>query len=321
MCRYIVTGGCGFIGFHLCKELLEKGNYVYCVDNLNNYYDINLKLARLNILKKYKNFRFSRIDIQDYSKIFNLVKKFKPDKIIHLAAQAGVRYSIDNPRDYLNSNIVGFFNILEVCKNFKLPLVYASSSSVYGNNKIKKFNENLNTDKPVSFYAATKKSNEVLAHSYHELYNIPIVGLRFFTVYGPYGRPDMALFKFTKNILEKKEIEVYNNGNMFRDFTYIDDIIQGILGSISYLDKNSSHDVFNLGRGKSEKIIKFIKLIEKECNIKAKIKFKPIQNGDVLKTSCNISFSKKKIKFNPKINLEEGIFNFVTWFKEFYRYS
>jgi UDP-glucuronate 4-epimerase len=319
MTKFLITGGCGFIGFHLSKKLLDQGNTILCLDNLNEYYDIKLKLARLKILKKYKNFKFKKIDVKDYESFFNLTRKFNPDKIIHLAAQAGVRYSIENPREYLDSNIIGFFNVIEICKNFNKPLIYASSSSVYGDKKEKKFKEDLRTDHPVSFYAATKKSNEILAYSYSKIYDLPITGLRFFTVYGPMGRPDMALFKFTKNILEDKEIEVYNNGEMYRDFTYIDDIVDGLIGAINY--KNNSHIIFNLGRGKSEKITNFIKIIEKNCNKKARLKLHPIQKGDVHKTSCDISFSRKKIKFNPKINLDEGIAKFVDWFKKFYKYN
>jgi UDP-glucuronate 4-epimerase len=320
MAKFFITGGCGFIGFHLCKKLLENNHTVYTVDNLNNYYDVNLKKYRLGILKKYVNFQFKKIDIIDKKKLIDSVNNFNPDKIVHLAAQAGVRYSVSNPEDYLNSNIVGFFNVLEVCKIFSIPLLYASSSSVYGNNSSKKFKENLNTDKPISFYAATKKSNEILAHSYSEVYSLPMIGLRFFTVYGPLGRPDMALFKFTKSILDNKEIEVYNNGIMYRDFTYIDDIIEGILNASAYIDNHLGHEIFNLGRGKSEKIIKFIKIIEKNCGIKAKIEFKPIQTGDVFKTSSDISNSIKKLNFNPKTNIEDGISNFIDWFKDFYGY-
>jgi UDP-glucuronate 4-epimerase len=333
--RVLVTGYAGFIGFHICKKLIKEKHHIIGIDNFNKYYDPRLKKSRHSKLikfycetkkKEYKDITsyveflnngnaLVKEDIKDYKILKQLVENYKPDRVLHLAAQAGVRYSLEAPFVYSESNLTGFMNILEICRNYNLPLVYASSSSVYGEKKEEKFKETLNTDEPVSLYAATKKANEVMAYSYSKLYDIPMTGLRFFTVYGPYGRPDMAIFKFTEKILKGETIDVYNSGNMFRDFTYIDDIVEG---TYSALKKVKNHKIYNLGFGNTRKLIDFVKIIESNCGKKAKINFLPVQGGDVLKTSADISKAKKDLNFNPKTPLEEGVKNFVDWYKEYY---
>jgi len=318
----LITGVAGFIGYSVAKRLLDLGYKVIGIDNINDYYDVSLKEYRLKILNYYgDSFCFYKIDISNKSSLSDIFIAHRPEKIIHLAAQAGVRYSITNPEVYISTNIVGFANILEIARNQFIPMIYASSSSVYGNDNLADcFGENHETSKAISLYAATKKSNEVMAYSYASLFKLPLIGLRFFTVYGPLGRPDMALFKFTKNILSGEKIDVYNNGEMYRDFTYIDDIVDGVLSSINF-DLSSyeiPHEIFNLGCGNTRKLIDFVKFIELYCDKEADINPMPLQAGDVLKTSADISKAKRLLNFNPKINIEDGLQRFVQWFKTFY---
>ena len=320
--KILITGCSGFIGFHLSNFLLKKKIKVHGIDNLNNYYDTNLKKDRLKILKQHKNFFFYKFDLINKSKLNKTLKNNKIQIIIHLAAQAGVRYSIDNPQTYFKNNLEVFFNILEVSKLNKIKhLIFASTSSVYGENSNFPLNENEDTSKPLSFYAATKKSNEVLAYSYSSIFKLPCTALRFFTVYGPYGRPDMALFKFTKNILENKKIELYNNGNHKRDFTYVDDIVQGIDSIIKKPNKNKiPFNVFNIGKGNSRKLKDYLTLIEKKIGKKAKIKKLPLQKGDIIKTHSDIKLLKKSTGYKPQIEIEEGITNFIEWFIKYYKF-
>ena len=269
--KILVTGCAGFIGMHLSKALLEQGYDVIGVDNLNDYYDVKLKLHRLEQLENNESFIFKKIDIVEIKNLDKVFKKYSPDKVVNLAAQAGVRYSLKNPNSYIQSNILGFMNVLECCRhNCVKGLIYASSSSVYGGNEKIPFSENDNVDKPVSIYAASKKANELMANSYSHLFNLNTTGLRFFTVYGPWGRPDMAIYIFTKKIIKNEPIEVFNNGNMMRDFTYIDDIISGIISSI---ENNYHCEVFNLGNNKSEDLMEVVKLIEKKINKKSNNRF------------------------------------------------
>ncbi len=314
--KILITGTAGFIGFHLAKKLIiNKKNKVYGIDNFNNYYDVKIKNERNKILKKNNNFIFKKLDITNSKKLNKYVKLIKPEIIVHLAAQAGVRYSIDNPETYLKNNINGFFNILEISKILKINhLVFASTSSVYGSNKSFPLKESYNTDNPLSFYAATKKSNEVMAHSYSNIYKIPITGLRFFTVYGPFGRPDMSLYKFSQKIIKEKKIDLFNNGKHVRDFTYIDDIISGIMKVISSPPKKKiPYEIYNLGNGKPRRLLDFLGLIEKYIYKKAEIKNKPLQPGDVIKTHADISKMKKKFKYNPQTDIDEGIRKFSKW--------
>lgn len=313
----IITGAAGFIGFHTTLALLKKKINVYGIDDLNPYYDVHLKKDRLAILKKYENFHFLKKKIED-KRIHSFFKKKDIDVIINLAAQAGVRHSLKNPYVYVESNVLGQVNMLELAKNVEAKkFIYASSSSVYGGNKKMPFSVSQRVDNPISLYAATKKSSELVAECYSHLFNIKCIGLRFFTVYGPWGRPDMATFIFTKNILEGKTIQIFNYGKMERDFTYIDDIVQGILGA---LKKNiSNHKVYNLGNSNSEVLLKFVELIEKTLNKKAQKKLLPIQPGDVSKTFADITESKKDLKFSPKTKISEGIPKFISWYKDYYR--
>ena len=313
----IITGAAGFIGFHTTLALLKKKINVYGIDDLNPYYDVRLKKDRLAILKKYENFHFLKKKIED-KRIHSFFKKKNIDVIINLAAQAGVRHSLKNPYVYVESNVLGQVNMLELAKNVEAKkFIYASSSSVYGGNKKMPFSVSQRVDNPISLYAATKKSSELIAECYSHLFNIKCIGLRFFTVYGPWGRPDMATFIFTKNILEGKTIQIFNYGKMERDFTYIDDIVQGILGS---LKKNiSNHKVYNLGNSNPEVLLEFVELIEKTLNKKAQKKLLPIQPGDVSKTFADITESKKDLKFSPKTKISEGIPKFISWYKDYYR--
>ena len=333
--KILITGSSGFIGFNISQKLLEKGRKVHGYDSMNNYYDLRLKKHRLNILKKYKNFSFTKGNIENKKKLEKTFKNFKPDIVIHLAAQAGVRYSIENPEVYLNSNIVGTFNIIELAKKIKPKhLIIGSSSSVYGANKKMPFKEIDKTDHQISFYAATKKSTESLAHTYSSLWKLPITMLRFFTVYGPWGRPDMALFLFTKAILEKKQIQVYNNGDMIRDFTYIDDIILSLVKVINKPplpnkdfntdnpDPSSSwapYRVFNIGNSNPIKLMDYIVAIEDKLGMKAEKQFMPIQPGDVPATISETSKLENWIGFKPNTSIEKGISSFVDWYKEFYK--
>jgi len=334
--KILITGAAGFIGFHLSKRLLEKKHYIYGLDNINNYYDTNLKKKRISLLKKLsaKKFKFIKLDLKNKKKLDELFVKFKFDIVVNLAAQAGVRYSIENPKNYLQNNIDTFLNILECSRKQNIKhLIYASTSSVYGLDSLMPFKEDRGSNHPTHIYAATKKCNELMAHSYSHLFNLPTTGLRFFTVYGPWGRPDMALFKFTKNILNEKNIEVYNYGKHARDFTYIDDITQGIVGILKKIPKKNSkfenkkldiskssapYRILNIGRGKKIKLMTYIKLLEKELNIKAKIKFLPKQKGDVQETFSNIKKIKMLGGYNPKTDVTKGIKNFVKWYKEYY---
>tara|TARA_X000000950_G_scaffold120865_1_gene151543 strand:+ start:6276 stop:7244 length:969 start_codon:yes stop_codon:yes gene_type:complete len=317
----LVTGAAGFIGYHLTKRILNKNNKVIGIDNINNYYDINLKKNRIKDLKKNKKFEFYKTDLSEYKKLYNIVKKNKIKIIIHLAAQAGVRYSIKNPRSYLKSNLEGFFNILEIARHNKIEhLIYASTSSVYGDTKKFPVSENDETDHPLSFYAATKKSNEVMAHSYSYIYKLPTTGVRFFTVYGPYGRPDMALFKFTKNIIKKLPIELFNKGNHFRDFTYVDDIVDGVYSLLKKQSKKTiPYQIFNIGNGNPKKLVDYLKHIENNLNRTSKIKKLPLQIGDIVKTHSNIKKLKKYTGYNPKININIGIAKFIEWYKDYYK--
>ena len=316
--NFLISGSAGFIGFHLSEFLLKKKHNVYGVDDLNSYYDVKLKKSRLDILKKYKNFVFFRRKIEDI-KIVKFFKKKKIDIIINLAAQAGVRYSLENPYVYINSNILGQVNMLELAKELKIKkYIYASSSSVYGGNKSLPFSVKDRVDNPISLYAASKKSTELIAEYYSHLYKISSIGLRFFTVYGPWGRPDMATFIFTKNIINGKPINIFNYGKMKRDFTYVDDIISGIYGSINFKMKKL-HKVYNLGNSKPESLLEFIKIIEKNLNKKAKKNYLSLQPGDVPATFAEISESTRDLKFLPKIKINDGIPRFIEWFKKYYK--
>jgi len=314
--KILVTGAAGFIGFHLSKSLLDDGYNVLGIDNVNDYYDPKLKWARLDILKKYKNFNFKRIDISDRDTLTTAFEKFKPQKVVNLAAQAGVRYSLTNPYAYMESNLVGLLNIIELCRHNNVEgLIYASSSSVYGGNEKIPFSIEDRVDNPISLYAATKKANELIANSYSHLYGLHTTGLRFFTVYGPWGRPDMAMFIFTRKILAEEPIPVFNNGNMKRDFTYIDDIVSGTRAAI---DKNYQCEIFNLGIHKSEQLLDMISLIEKKLGKIAEIKFLPMQPGDVKESFADIQYSFEKLGFEPKTSIEEGISLFISWYKEYF---
>ena len=331
--KLFITGSSGFIGFHVAKRYLDKGFKVYGFDSMNNYYDVKLKRSRLNILKKYKNFFFTKGNLENQKKLNSSINKFKPSIIIHLAAQAGVRYSIENPKIYLNSNIIGTFNVIECAKKLKIKhLIIGSSSSVYGANKKFPFQEIDKTDRQISFYAATKKSTENIAHSYSNLWRIPITVLRFFTVYGPWGRPDMAYFKFTKNILRGKKIDVYNKGKMYRDYTYIDDIVDGIVkltnkipklnSSKKYKNDSISHvapiRTLNIGNTKKVLLSDFISAIEKSLNKKAVKRFLPMQKGDVYSTLSDSSLLRRITGYNPKTKYKDGIKKFLNWYLDYY---
>jgi len=310
----LVTGGAGFIGFHVAKALLGRGDNVVIIDNFNDYYDVKLKEARIKELGKHDNLDVIKADISDYDTMNIIFKKHKFNKICHLAAQAGVRYSLENPLAYEKSNILGTLVMLEMAKKYNVKyFVFASSSSIYGNNKKTPFSEEDNVDYPVSLYAATKKSSELLAYTYHHLYSLNCTGLRFFTVYGPWGRPDMAYFKFTKAILEDKPIDVYNYGKMKRDFTYISDITDGILAAI---DNPFPYEIINLGNNKPIELSYFIECIENALKKKAKKNMMPMQPGDVKITYANIKKAEKLLNYKPKVKIEEGINRFVGWYKE-----
>ena len=314
--KILVTGSAGFIGYHLSKSLLDDKHEVLGIDNINDYYDPKLKVDRLNRLKNYDNFLFEKVDLVDKENLNSIFKKFSPQIVVNLAAQAGVRYSIENPYAYLDSNLTGFLNLIELCRHQQVEgLIYASSSSVYGGNKKIPFSEEDRCDKPLALYGATKKANELIAHSYSHLYNLHTTGLRFFTVYGEWGRPDMAMFIFTNCIENNKPIKVFNNGNMKRDFTYVEDIISGIKSAIG---KNYNNRVFNLGNNKSEKLMNMISLIEKEIGKKAQIDFLPMQPGDVKESFADITNSKKYLNYEPKISIDEGIPKFIKWYKDYY---
>ena len=320
--KILVTGCAGFIGYHLTKKILLNKKYkVFGIDNINNYYDIRLKKERLKILKENKSFKFFKIDLSNNNLLKSNFKKYRYNIVINLAAQAGVRFSIKNSKSYFDSNILGFYNLIELSKTIKVKhFIFASTSSVYGNSKKFPLLESFETDKPLSFYAASKKCNEVMAYSYSNIFKLPCTGLRFFTVYGPYGRPDMSLFKFTKSILKNDQLELYNNGHHIRDFTYIDDVINYIDSLILNVPKKEiPYDVYNIGSDKPNKLKLFLNLIEKSLKLKAKIKYTKMQKGDVYKTHANISKIIKLTKIKPNTNLKTGIDNFINWYKIFYR--
>lgn len=331
----LVTGAAGFIGFHLSKKLCSLGYAVTGIDNLNDYYEVSLKESRLAILKSIPGFTFHKLELTDKKGIDTLFDKSKFKYVVNLAAQAGVRYSLTNPYAYLESNLHGFLNILEACRYNKVEhLIYASSSSVYGANKNMPFSVHHNVDHPISLYAATKKSNELMAHTYSALYNLPTTGLRFFTVYGPYGRPDMALFIFTKAILEGKPIDVFNHGKMKRDFTFIDDIVEGVVRLIPTVPKADSswngtkpdaassfapYRLYNIGNNSPVELLRFIEVIEENLGKKAVKNLLPIQEGDVPETFADVDALTEAVGFKPSTSIEEGISKFVTWYKEYYK--
>jgi len=319
----LITGAAGFIGFHLSKRLLERGVAVLGFDNLNDYYDVNLKLDRLEILKKNKKFTFVEGDLADNESVTKLFAAYRPEIVVNLAAQAGVRHSIENPRAYMDSNITGFFNMLEACRNYPVKhLLYASSSSVYGNQEKTPFSVNDNVDNPISLYAATKKSNELMAYAYSHLYDIPATGLRFFTVYGPYGRPDMAYFSFTKKIINGEPIKIFNNGDMYRDFTYIDDITQCIENMLLCPPKrenaNPPYKLYNIGNNKPERLMHFVETLEKIIGKKAQKEFLPMQPGDVYQTYADVSGLTDDFDFKPDTTIEVGLQKFVDWYGNYY---
>ena len=318
----LVTGVAGFIGFHLANQLLKKGNNVLGIDNLSKYYDVNLKKNRLKILDSFKKFNFDNIDISDYKKLKKCFKENDVSIVCHLAAQAGVRYSLNNPMEYINANLVGHANVLENCRQYNIKnLIYASSSSVYGGNIKVPFSEFDKVDSPVSLYAATKRSDELLSFSYSHLYGINTIGLRFFTVYGPWGRPDMATWIFTKNIIEGKPIEVFNYGKMKRDFTYIDDIISGTISILESFSKNNAKPlakVYNIGNNNPVNLMKFIKIIEENLDKKAKKIMLPLQSGDVVETYADISNIQAEYNFFPSTPITKGIPLFIKWYREYH---
>ncbi len=317
--KILVTGSAGFIGFHLAKFLLERGDEIVGFDNFNPYYNVKLKENRNKILENYSTYRCIRTDISETSLMEKIFKEEKFDLVCHLAAQAGVRYSIDHPYAYGTSNIIGFLNILEGCRHCNIKrLVYASSSSVYGGNTKLPFSEKDSVDTPISLYAVSKKSNELMAHCYTHLYGLQTIGLRFFTVYGPWGRPDMALWLFTEAILNDKPIKVFNNGDMYRDFTYIDDVVKGV---VSAVDKNDldKYEILNLGNNNSEKLMDLIGIIEKSIGKIADKQFLPMQPGDVKATYADIEISRKKLGFMPETKIESGVPKFIDWYREYIR--
>jgi UDP-glucuronate 4-epimerase len=335
--KILVTGAAGFIGYHLVKRLIDRNDEVVGLDNINEYYDVDLKYARLSecgIFKKdvttgkvirsqsYSGYSFIRTGLEDKEVITDLFKNEKFDRVCNLAAQAGVRYSLLNPQSYVNSNITGFLNILEACRHFPVQhLVYASSSSVYGSNTKMPLSTSDRTDNPVSLYAATKKSNELMAHAYSHLFGIPSTGLRFFTVYGPWGRPDMAAFLFTKAILEGKPIQIYNNGEMFRDFTYVDDIVEGVIRVIDAAPSgvNPAAAIYNIGNSNPVKLTDFIDAIENALGRKAMKEFLPMQPGDVFKTFADVTDLDARFGYHPSTTVNEGVKRFIDWYQEFHR--
>ncbi len=319
--RVLVTGAAGFIGMHVAERLLARGDEVVGIDNLNDYYDVGLKRSRLARLEPQKGFRFEKLDVADAAAMGALFAAGGFDHVVHLAAQAGVRYSLENPAAYVHSNVVGFLNVLEGCRGLKVRhLVYASSSSVYGGNTRMPFSERDSVDRPISMYAATKKADELMAHTYSHLHGLPATGLRFFTVYGPWGRPDMALFLFTRAILEGRPIKVFNDGRMRRDFTYVDDIAEGVL---RVLDKPSAeavpHQLFNIGNHAPVELLEFIAMIERKLGRSARKEFLPMQPGDVPATYADVEALRAWTGFSPRTSVEEGVGRFVDWYLDFYR--
>ena len=334
MADILVTGAAGFIGYHVARRLLERGDSVAALDNLNDYYDVSLKMARLKELEAFPRFRFVKVELADRDGVNELFKREKPRRVIHLAAQAGVRYSLTNPHPYITSNVVGFLNILEACRHGKVEhLVYASSSSVYGANTKMPFSVHDNVDHPVSLYAATKKANELMAHSYSHLYRLPVTGLRFFTVYGPWGRPDMSIFLFTRAILAGEPIDVFNNGNMRRDFTYIDDIVEGVVRVADVVptpdprwngnepDPGTSkapYRLYNIGNNQPVPLLEMIAILEKRLGKKVEKRFLPLQPGDVPETYADVEALSEATGFAPSTPLDVGIGRFVDWYRDFY---
>jgi UDP-glucuronate 4-epimerase len=334
MMKILITGAAGFIGFHLSKKILDQSYQVIGIDNLNDYYDPRLKEDRLAILGQNSNFIFHKVDLKDKPKLDNIFETYQPTHVINLAAQAGVRYSIENPYAYVDSNLVGFMNILEACRQYPVKhLLYASSSSVYGGNKTVPFSTSHNVDHPVSLYASTKRANELMAHSYSHLYGIPATGLRFFTVYGPYGRPDMAYFSFTTDILAGKPIKIFNYGKMERDFTYIDDVVEGIVKLIdrkpvanedwdeSKDDLSTSfapHKIYNIGNNNPVPLMRFIGALESALGKEAEKIYMDMQPGDVLKTCADVSDLERDIYFKPSTSIEDGLAKFVDWYKLYF---
>lgn len=332
--KILVTGAAGFIGFHLSRRLLARGDEVVGLDNLNPYYDPRLKEARLAILQEHERFRFVRLDLSDRDGMADLFAKEKFQRVAHLAAQAGVRHSITHPHDYIDSNLVGFINVLEGSRHGEVEhLVYASTSSVYGLNTAMPFSIHAGVDHPISLYAATKKANELMAHSYSQLYRLPTTGLRFFTVYGPWGRPDMALFLFTRNILAGKPIDVFNRGDMVRDFTYVDDIVEGVLRVIDRVAEpnpawssdapdpatsSAPYRIYNIGNNRPVRLMEYIEAAEKALGRKAELNLLPMQLGDVQKTSADVSDLERDVGFRPATPVEEGVRRFVEWYREYY---
>lgn len=333
--RILITGTAGFIGSTLANQLLERGDEIIGVDNVNDYYDVSLKEARLERLKAYDKFTEVRIGIEDREALYEVFETYKPQKVVNLAAQAGVRYSLENPHAYIDANIVGFTNILEGCRHHNVEhLVYASSSSVYGANESMPFSVHDNVDHPVSLYAASKKSNELMAHTYSHLFNLPTTGLRFFTVYGPWGRPDMALFMFTKNILEGKPIDVFNYGKHQRDFTYIDDIVEGVIRTLDNVAQpnpewsgktpdsatsKAPYRIYNIGSNNPCELLRYIEIIEECVGKKANKNLLPMQPGDVLATYADVDALVKDVDYKPSTTIEEGVAKFVDWYRDFYK--
>lgn len=323
--KIIVTGSAGFIGFHLCKQLLEEGHTVVGLDNLNDYYDVGLKNDRNSILQKNDQFTFHHLDVFEREPLFEVFKSVKPDHVVNLAAQAGVRYSLKNPYTYADSNLVGFLNILEACRNFGVKhLVFASSSSVYGANAKTPFSVSDPVEKPVSLYAATKRANELMAYTYSHLYGIPTTGLRFFTVYGPWGRPDMAYFSFTKAIMEGQTIKVFNHGKMKRDFTFVEDIVDGVIRVANHIPAGNEEDpapfkLYNIGNNSPVELGEFISILENAVGKEAVKEYLPMQPGDVPQTYADISDISADTGFSPKTDLATGLGKFVEWYKEYYK--
>ena len=326
MKKVLITGAAGFIGYHLSQRLLSQGIEVYGIDNMNDYYDVELKKMRLSKLQQNENFSFTEGDIADKEKVEGIFKSFRPDTVMNLAAQAGVRYSITNPDSYIKSNVIGFYNILECCRHYPVDhLVFASSSSVYGGNKKVPYSEADKVDNPISLYAATKKSDELLAYSYSHLYGIPATGLRFFTVYGPMGRPDMAYFGFAEKIMHGKKIDIYNNGDMLRDFTYIDDIVEGVTRILTHIPvpddpTGAKYKIYNIGNHNPVRLMDFITVLEKAIGREAEKNFMPMQPGDVYETYADVTELMKDVGFRPSTSIETGIQNFADWYlKDYYK--
>lgn len=319
----LITGAAGFIGFHLGRRLLEAGESVVGFDNLNDYYDVQLKLDRLKILEEYEGFTFIKGDLKEKAAVDAVFIEHRPEIVVNLGAQAGVRYSIENPQAYMDSNMTGFFNILEACRHYPVKhLLYASSSSVYGNQQKTPFSVSDNVDHPISLYAATKKANELMAYTYSHLYGIPATGLRFFTVYGPYGRPDMAYFGFTRKILAGEAIQVFNNGDLYRDFTYVEDVVQAITRMLPCPprkdEKGVPNRVYNIGNNHPENLLRFIQVLEDCLHLKAKKRLMPMQAGDVYQTYADVTDLIQDFSFSPKTSIDQGLTQFTDWYKKYY---